>query len=354
MDLEELRQKIDAIDANLVKLLNDRVAVAMQVAEFKKSHNMEVFAPEREEQVLAKVVEGSAGPLPQESLRAIYREIIGSSRSMERVLKVCYLGPAGTFTHQAARSRFGSMVDFDPAGDIESVFETVSKARADCGVVPVENTTGGVVIETLDTFMKYDVKICGEMMLEIHQNLLGKCEMGDMRTVYSKPDALSQCRRWLMTNLPHATLAPMSSTTAAAEMARDNEHSGAIASREAAGLYGLNVLASSIEDEHNNLTRFLILSRTWASPTGKDKTSVMFAIRNEVGALYNMLLPFKKHGVNLTKITSRPSRVRAWDYIFFVDFEGHAEDPEAKAALKELEGQCRYLQVMGSFPRAGN
>ena len=347
-----MRREIDAVDAELVRLLNERVRVVMQVAEFKKQNNLEVFAPEREEQVLKKVLERNEGPLPQESLQAIYREIIGSSRSMERVLKVCYLGPAGTFTHQAARARFGSMVDFEAASDIESVFETVSKGRADCGVVPVENTTGGVVIETLDTFMKYDVKVCGEMTLEIHQNLLAKCSMGDIRTVYSKPDALAQCRRWLSTNLPHAELMPMSSTTAAAEMARDEKKAGAIASREAAGIYGLEILESSIEDEHNNMTRFLILSRNWASRTGKDKTSIMFAIRNEVGALYNMLLPFKKHGINLTKIESRPSRVRAWDYVFFVDCEGHAEDAEISAALKELEAQCRYLQVMGSFPRA--
>ncbi len=354
MSLDAFRSEIDAVDTKLVELLNQRVKIALQVAEFKKKNNLQVYAPEREELVVAKVLEHNGGPLPAESLRAIYREIIGSSRSMERVLKVCYLGPAGTFTHQAARQRFGSVVDFEGAADIESVFETVSKGQADCGVVPVENTTGGVVIETLDTFMKYDVKICGEMTLEIHQNLLGKCGMGDIRTVCSKPDALNQCRRWLMTNLPHASLLPMSSTTAAAEMARDNEKTGAIASREAAELYGLNILASSIEDQHNNLTRFLILSKNWASPTGRDKTCIMFAIRNDIGALYTMLLPFKRHGINLTKIESRPSRVRAWDYVFFVDFEGHAEDPEAKEALKELEAECRYLQIMGSFPRAGD
>lgn len=353
MGLEELRSGIDGVDSELVRLLNKRVQIAMEIAEYKKKNGLEVFAPEREEQVISRVMAKNEGPLPERSLAAIYREIIGSSRSMEQVLKVCYLGPAGTFTHQAARARFGSVVNFEAAADIESVFESVSKGQADCGVVPVENTTGGVVIETLDTFMSYDVKVCGEMTLEIHHNLLARCAMSDIRTVYSKPDALNQCRRWLMTNLPHAALVPMSSTTAAAEMARDSENSAAIASREAAGLYGLKILAASVEDRHGNMTRFLVLSKHWASPTGNDKTSIMFAIRNDVGALYSMLLPFKKHGINLTKIESRPSKVRAWDYVFFVDFEGHAEEPEAKAALAELEEQCRYLQIMGSFPRAG-
>lgn len=353
MGLEELRYQIDAVDTDLVELLNRRVNIALEIAAFKKKNDLAVFAPEREEQVLSKVARKNDGPLPDRSVQAIYREIIGSSRSMERVLKVCYLGPAGTFTHQAARQRFGSVVDFEAVADIESVFEAVSKSNADCGVVPVENSTGGVVIETLDTFMKYDVKVCGEVMLEIHHNLMAKCPISEIRTVCSKPDALNQCRRWLMANIPHATLVPMSSTTAAAEMARDNEASAAVASREAAELYGLDILAASIEDQHNNVTRFLILSKNWAACTGTDKTSIMFAIRNDVGALYDMLLPFKAHGINLTKIESRPSRVRAWDYVFFVDFEGHAEDPEAKAALMELEKRCRYLQIMGSFPRAG-
>lgn len=352
VDLDQLRKRIDQVDAELVKLLNQRVGIALDIARVKQENNLRVFSPEREELVLKRVAEISPGPLPVKSLLAIYREIISATRSMERMLKVSYLGPPGTFTHQAARVRFGSSVDFEAAADIESVFTAVAKDQADCGVVPVENSTGGVVIETLDMFMKYDVKICGELTLEIHQNLLARCTLGEVRTVYSKPDALNQCRGWLNMNLPHVQLMPVASTTAAAELARDEDGSAAVASREAAELYGLNVLASSIEDHHNNLTRFLILDRSWSARTGKDKTSIMFAIRNAVGALYAMLLPFKKHGINLTKIESRPSRTRAWDYVFFVDFEGHAEDPGVKEALAELEQQCRYLQIMGSFPRA--
>ena len=202
MSLEELRKRIDEVDSQLVELLNKRVNIALEIAELKKRNDLRIFSPEREDLVLKKVVEKNPGPLPDENLENIYREIISSTRSMERLLKVCYLGPAGTFTHQAARQRFGSAVEFEAVADIESVFEAVSRGEADCGVVPVENSTGGVVIETLDTFMKYDVKVCGEVTLEIHHNLLAKCQMSEIRTVYSKPDALNQCRSWLVANLP--------------------------------------------------------------------------------------------------------------------------------------------------------
>jgi len=243
-------------------------------------------------------------------------------------------------------------VEYTPAESIESVFHAVSKEQADVGVVPIENSTGGVVNETLDMFMSYELKICDEIILAIHHNLLGLCRLDAVKKVCSKPEALAQCRLWLSEHLPHADLIAVASTTAAAKMAAEETDVAAIASREAAELYNLNLLAENVEDHHENITRFVVLARQCGSRTGRDRTSVMFAVKNQVGALYEMLVPFKKHNINLTKIESRPSRTRAWDYCFFVDLEGHMDDPEVSAALYEVEQGCRYFQVLGSYPRA--
>lgn len=351
-DIDELRSQIDRIDQKLVKLLNERAQAAMEIVKFKNSKGLPIYAPDREATVLDAVAKQSKGPLPPAAIRLIYREIISTTRAIEKVLVVSYLGPAGTFTHQAAREHFGTGVQYLPSEDIEEVFQDVLKGKADVGVVPIENSTGGVVSETLDTFLTCGLKICDEIVLEIHHNLVGRCTMEEVKKVSSKPEAIAQCRRWLSEHLPHAELIPMASTTAAAKEAAEESGVAAVASREAAELYDLRILAENVEDHHENVTRFVVLGTKCGAPTGHDRTSIMFAVKNRVGALYEMLLPFKHHGINLTKIESRPSRTKAWDYIFFVDLEGHADDPEVKAALKEVEEGCRYFQLMGSYPRA--
>jgi len=351
-EIDELREQIDALDRKLVKLLNDRARTALEIGKFKNASGLSIYAPDREASILRRVTQESEGPLSPSAITSIYREIISSTRRMERLLVVTYLGPPGTFTHQAARDQFGTGVEYTPAENIESVFHAVSKELADVGVVPVENSTGGVVNETLDMFMSYDLKICDEIILAIHHNLLGRCPIEQVTKVCSKPEALAQCRMWVSEHLPHVDLVAVASTTAAARMALEEEHTAAIASREAAELYELNILAANVEDHHENVTRFVVLAGQCGSRTGRDRTSVMFAVKNQVGALYEMLVPFKKHSINLTKIESRPSRTRAWDYCFFVDLEGHMDDAEVSAALYEVEQGCRYFQVLGSYPRA--
>ncbi len=351
-DIQDLRKRINDIDRRLVSLLNERAATALEIAKVKDHEGLPVYAPDREARVLRGVAEMSEGPLPPGAITSIYREIISSTRALQRVLVVTYLGPAGTFTHQAAREHFGTGVEYNPAETIEDVFNDVAKAKAPPGVVPIENSTGGVVNETLDMFMTCGLKICDEIVLEIHHYLLGVGKLSDVKRVCSKPEAIAQCRVWLGEHLPHVELVPVASTTAAAKMASVESGTAAIASREAAELYSLETLAENIEDRHENVTRFVVLAGHCGTRTGRDRTSVMFAIRNEVGALYDILLPFKKHNVNLTKIESRPSKTKAWDYMFFVDMEGHIEDAEIAAALKEVEGSCRYVQVLGSYPRA--
>jgi chorismate mutase/prephenate dehydratase len=351
-DIEELRSQIDGIDKKLVKLLNERAQAALEIVKFKHAKGLPVYAPDREATVLEGVAGQGKGPLPPAAIRSIYREIISTTRSMEKVLVVSYLGPAGTFTHQAARSHFGTAVQYLPSEDIEEVFQDVLKGKADVGVVPIENSTGGVVSETLDTFMTCGLKICAEIIIDIHHNLVGRCKIEEVKRVCSKPEAITQCRRWLSEHLPRVELIPVASTTAAAQEAGKESGVAAIASGEAAELYDLRILAENIEDHHENVTRFVVLGTKFGLATGHDRTSIMFAVKNRVGALYDMLLPFKHHAINLTKIESRPSRTKAWDYIFFVDIEGHVEDTEVKEALREVEEGCRYFQLMGSYPRA--
>ncbi len=351
-DIKAIRAKINEIDRRLVATLNERAALALELVKLKDSAGLPIYAPDREASVLRGVAGLTKGPLPPTAITAIYREIISSTRALQRVIVVTYLGPAGTYTHQAAREHFGSGAEYNPAETIADVFNDVAKAKADVGVVPIENSTGGVVNETLDMFMSCDLKICDEIVLEIHHYLLGTGKLADVKRVCSKPEAVAQCRVWLTEHLPGVEVVPVASTTAAAKMAAADPSIAAIASREAAELYALGVLAENVEDRHENVTRFVVLSQHCGTRTGRDRTSVMLAIRNEVGALYNILLPFKKHEVNLTKIESRPSKTKVWDYMFFVDMEGHVEDDAIAAALKEIESSCRYVQVLGSYPRA--
>lgn len=354
MELNKLREKIDELDRKIVELLNKRAEITLAIAKIKEKVKEPPYVPGREKDVYRKITEGNKGPLKNEALLAIYREIMSSSLSLEKPLKIAYLGPPATFTHIAALHKFGSQVEYIDCRSIADVFNEVEKGNADYGVVPIENSIEGAVTHTLDMFVDSDVNICSEISLEIKHNLLAKGKKDQIKKIYSNPQVFGQCRIWLETNLPQAELIEVSSTTKAAELASREKYSAAIASEMAAKYYGLKILASSIEDSPHNVTRFLVIGRRFAvRPTGKDKTSIMFSIKDRVGALHDMLFPFKKNNINLTKIESRPSKRKPWDYYFFVDLEGHIEEKKVKEALEELEKLCTYLKILGSYPSAG-
>ncbi|MGE4358118.1 MAG: prephenate dehydratase [Candidatus Omnitrophota bacterium] len=353
MNLSQLRKRIDSLDKKIVELLNRRAELTLEIGKVKKKLKESVYVPDRESEVYRKVCKHNSGPLKDESLIAIYREIMSSSLSLEKALKIAYLGPAATFTHLAALRKFGSQVDYIDCRSITDVFNEVEKGNADYGVVPIENSIEGAVTHTLDMFVDSDVNICSEISLEIKHNLLANCRKNQIRKVYSNPQVFGQCRIWLESNLPRVELIEVSSTTKAAEIASREKFSAAIASEMAAERYGLRILASSIEDSPHNVTRFLVIGRSLTRPTGKDKTSIMFSIKDRVGALHAMLFPFKKYNINLTKIESRPSKRKPWDYYFFVDLEGHMEDKKVKKALAELGKICTYLKILGSYPVSG-
>ena len=352
MNLDDLRKRIDALDGELVKLLNERTRVALDIGRMKEKAGEEVYVPAREKAVLQRVSEINPGPLPAESVQAIYREIMSASLSLERKVAIAYLGPQATFTHQAARTRFGASVQYTACETIGEVFAEVEKKAADYGVVPIENSTDGAVTHTLDQFTDTPLKICAEIYLPISHSLLSKSPREKIRRLYSKPEVFGQCRRWLHENLPGVDLISSSSTARAAETAAKEPDSGALASSLAAELYGLNVLEQNVEDLGGNTTRFLVIGKGYGKPTGSDKTSVFFGVKHKVGALYDALSAFKAYSINLTKIESRPSRTKAWEYYFFVDFEGHADDPHAQKALAELGEHCTVMTVLGAYPKA--
>jgi len=352
MELSDLRKKIDGLDAQILDLLNQRAEIVVEIGRMKKRRKMGFFAPDREEEIYQKLASLNQGPLPNRIIRAIYREIMSGCLSLENPLRVAYLGPPATFTHLASMKRFGSSAEFLPMRGIGEVFAEVEKGNADFGVVPVENSTEGMINHTLDMFVDSDLKICGEVFLEVSHNLLSVTEkLDDIERVYSHPQALAQSRKWLEANLPQVELIEVFSTTAAAEMARKDSAGAAIASDLAADLYGLKRIRSRIEDYANNYTRFLVIGNQFGPRTGNDKTSILFSIQDRVGALYRILKPFAEKGINLTSIESRPSKIKAWDYIFYVDFEGYVDDPPAREVLPYLESECSTLKVLGSYPK---
>jgi chorismate mutase/prephenate dehydratase len=353
MELANLRRQIDRIDRHIIKYLNQRTRLSLKIGNIKKRHGLDAYSPDREKDVYEKVAAGNRGPLSNEAVQAIYREIMSGALSLEGPVRVAYLGPAATFTHLASIKKFGNSVSHIPANSITEVFSEVEKGRADYGVVPIENTTEGAVSHTLDMFMESDLKICSEVSLEICHNLLG-AKKGGIKRVYSKPEVFGQCRIWLEANLPGVELIEVSSTAKAALIAKRQKDSACIASSLAAECYGLKVLAKSIEDYSHNMTRFLVIGRSSPQSTKHDKTSVMFSIKDKVGALHDMLVPFRKNSINLTKIESRPSKKKAWDYYFFVDMIGHHKDPKVKRALVALEKQARSLKILGSYPVGKN
>ncbi len=350
MALKILRRKIDGIDKKIIQLLNMRAKVTLDVAKSKQKSGQSIYAPDREREVLRKISALSKGPLSRSALEAIYREIMSGSLSLEKPIKIAYMGPKASFSHLGALKRFGSQVEYVPSDSITDVFLEVERGSADYGVVPIENSIEGVVSYTLDMFMDSDLKICAQIILDVSHNLLASCPKNKIRRVYSNPQVFGQCRIWLQENLPHVEKIEVSSTTRAAQIAAKERNSACIASSLAARVYKLKVLACDIEDSPHNITRFLVIGNTDVAKTSYDKTSIMFSIKDRVGALHDMLVPFKKYKINLTKIESRPSKKKAWDYYFFVDLEGHKDEPRIKKALLELENKCNFLKVLGSYP----
>jgi len=348
--IKDLRKSIDGLDERITKLLNQRARCALEIRRLKIKGKGGVYAPDREKEVYEKVTGLNKGPLSGDSLIAIYREIMSAGLALERSLAVAYPGPPASITHLAALKKFGSSVNYLPVNSIADVFRWVERGEADCGVVPIENSIEGAVSHTLDMFMESDLKVCSEVSLEICHNLLTNCKKGAVKRVYSNPLVFGHCRTWLKTNLPRAELIEVSNITRAAEIASKEKGAAAIASSLAAKIYKLKLAAKSIEDSPHNITRFLVISRDEVRPTGEDKTSIMFSVKDKAGALYSMLYPFKKNGINLTRIESRPSKKRAWDYYFFVDIRGHHRDSNVVRALKELEKQSTYLKIFGSYP----
>lgn len=351
--LEQLRSKIDGIDADLVELLNQRAQVAAEVGRLKASQDRDFHVPSRERQVYERVAAINQGPLPAEALRGIFREIMSACLSLESPMQVTFLGPLATFTHVAAQHQFGMSAQLVPQKSIPMVFEEVEKGKALYGVVPVENSTEGMVSHTLDMFVESDLKITAEVLLEVSHDLLSRTgRIEDVRKVYSHPQALAQCRHWLEENLPNVPLVDVASTALAAQIVAEDISAAAIAGFAAAEHYGLKVARSRIEDQVNNFTRFIVVSRKMAEPSGNDKTSILFSVKDEPGILYRMLEPFASRGVNLSKIESRPVKTKAWEYIFFLDMAGHVSEGKVGEAIEELRRYCQFLKILGSYPRA--
>jgi chorismate mutase/prephenate dehydratase len=351
--LKNIRAHIDRLDLQILELINKRAGLAADIGKIKNDHGTEVFSPAREEEVFKNVLEANKGPLDEATIRAIYREIMSGSRALQKVLKVAYLGPEYSFSHLAAVERFGQAVEFMRVGSIAAVFEEVNRSHADFGVVPLENSTDGRVADTLDMFMRLpQLKICAEVRLRIHHNLLANCEQQEIRRVYSKPQALSQCRNWLSKNVPHASLHEVASTATAAELAQREPGAAAVASRQAAVRYNLRILFTDIEDSPHNETRFAVIGHQECAKTGHDKTAIMFRVPHSPGALVNALDVFKQNKINLTWIESFPAKLPKAEYVFFVDFEGHIEDPKVKRTLTSLQEHCEQMSILGSFPMA--
>jgi chorismate mutase/prephenate dehydratase len=349
--MEALRQGIDSVDEEIVRLLDRRAWLARRIGEIKHQRGLAAYAPARERAVLDRVAVLGEGEFPRRGLQAVFREIISSSISLEARLKVAYLGPEATFTHEAALRSFGTSIELEPQTTVAEVFARVERGDVQHGVVPVENSMEGAVTHTLDELMNSPLKICGEVYLPISQNLISaEPSMEKVTVVCSHPMALAQAASWLRRELPAARLSEVDSTAEAARRAGVEPGVAAIGSVLAAGVHGLTVLARNIQDARANTTRFIVLGSTWADRTGKDKTSVVFSVKDRPGVLKDALSAFAGEGINLTRIESRPSRRRAWTYVFFADFLGHPEEDRVKRALEALEEHCPYVGVIGAYP----
>jgi chorismate mutase / prephenate dehydratase len=351
-ELQRLREAIDRLDDRILEALNERAKLARAVGSLKVG---QAYRPEREAQVLTRIKERNPGPLSGETVALLFREIMSACLALERPITVAYLGPQGTFSERATLKHFGLAAEAMPTASIDEVFRSVESGSADFGVVPVENSTEGAVGRSLDLMPQTPMKVCGEVIVRIHHNLMAKVapkDLADIRRVFSHGQSLGQCHEWLNANLPHAERIAVASNAEAARRAADEPGSAAVAGEMAAEHYGLAILHANIEDEPNNTTRFLILGDYQPKPSGRDKTSLVLSARNRAGAVYEMLTPFAKRGVSMTKFESRPSRVAVWDYLFFVDIEGHREDPQVAEALEEVGRIAGYIKVLGSYPAA--
>lgn len=351
--LATLRQKINEIDEQLLVLLNNRAHIVLEVGKIKQEKQVEFYAPEREREIYDRLLQHNAGPFPDAAIRAIFREIISASLSLESPVTVAYLGPKATFTHLACNQRFGSSVSDQPIDSIKGVFDAVEKGRADYGVVPIENSTEGVVNHTLDMFVDSPLKIYGEVFLEVAHHLLSKAaSVEGIKRIYSHPQAIAQCRAFLETTLPNAPITEVSSTAHAAKLCQEDATVAAIASELAAKLYQVPILSRQIEDNPHNVTRFLVISKKLHRPTGSDKTSIIVSIKDKPGALYQTLRLFSDKQINLTKIESRPSKKKAWEYLFHIDMVGHIEDEALRRVLDDLKPAVAHLKILGSYPLA--
>ena len=354
--LEDVRERIDQVDQGLLALLSERANLAHAVGEIKRAEGhaeVQFYRAEREAQVLRRIQELNIGPMSDASIAWLFREIMSACLALEQPMRVAYLGPAGTFSQLAALRQFGHAAELVPCSTIVEVFRMVASASVSYGIAPVENSTEGGVSQTQDALLVHDLSICGEVALRIHHQLLSHAsELDAVQRVYGHAQSLAQCRHWLDAHLPKAERVPVSSNGEGARLAAENAGMAAIAPEVAVELYRLNILAANIEDEAHNTTRFVVLGAQDAGVSGVDKTSLVLSTANKPGALYHLLKPLAERGISLTRIESRPSRTAAWEYVFFVDVDGHRSDPAVAEALQELEQQAAWLRVLGSYPKA--
>jgi chorismate mutase / prephenate dehydratase len=343
---------IRKLDQEILKLINRRAAATTRLVESKPDPQKELFQPRADDDLWQRLEDANPGPLPSHAVRGVFREIVSAAKSKVKTSRTAYLGPAFSFTHLAAIERFGEWADLYPVSTIASVFEEVNRGHANYGIVPIENSTDGRVIDTLDMFQRLPLRICGEVQISVHHNLLARCQRSEITEIYSKPQALSQCRDWLARNMPQARLYPVTSTSTAAELARSKSGVGAVASRQAAVEYDLQIVADDIEDNARNITRFAVIGDEVSAPSGRDRTAVLLQIPHKPGELCDALTIFKKNKINLTWIESFPLRGPESGYLFFLDFEGHVNDARIQRSLASLQRSAVRLDVLGSYPRS--
>ncbi len=358
MTLNRLRRQIDHLDEKILKLLNRRAAVVLKVGHLKATSHQEFYTPSREKILIDRLKKKNHGPFPSQALQTVYREVISASRALNAPMTIAYLGPEATFTHMAALRHFGRSCKMTPVVSISRVFEEVEEGRAHCGVVAIENSTEGVVGATIDRFIDSHIgasplKIIAEVTIPISHHLMSLSgSIRAVKKIFSHPQPVGQCRGWIEENLPNVPIVEVESTSRAAARALEDPRAAAIASEEAAHFYGLKIAERHIEDNAGNMTRFWVLGRKSPGKTGRDKTSLLFSVKNEAGILYRMLEPFYKGRINLTKIESRPLKKKAWEYIFFLDMDGHQEERRIGSAIRELEKHCLFVKILGSYPKS--
>lgn len=353
--LLKIRCRIDSIDQELQSLINKRAECAQQVAEIKMSTGdvEHFYRPEREAQVLTEVKKRNKGPLDDNSMAYLFREIMSCCLALEKPIKVAFLGPAGTYNHTAACKHFGSFVDQYPVDNIEDIFRSVQTGQVHFGVAPIENSTEGVISHTLDLLINSSLQICGEVDLRIRHNLISQeTDLSNIKKVYSHQQSLAQCRRWLDANLPNVELFAVRSNAEAVKIVKDEANAAAIAGSMASEIYDVPILSPEIEDEADNTTRFIVIGRDLLGPSGNDRTSLLVTTSNKAGALHKLLKPLAERNIGMTKIESRPSRQGVWEYVFFIDIEGHKDDPVLAEALGEIEHETAMIRILGSYPKA--